>query len=71
MDISQHYGESSSAITTYSQELKVGKNEITIPKSPFDMDYEKGGNLYIRLSNRNFQYGDEIKVRVSGGNNAA
>ncbi len=68
LGISQHYGESSSAIQTYSQELKVGKNEIVIPESIFDMDYEKGGSLYIRFSNRNFAAHENIKVRVSGGN---
>lgn len=67
LGISQHFGESNTAIQTYSQELKVGKNEITIPESAFNMDCEKGGNLYLRFSNRNFQEGDQVKVRVSGG----
>lgn len=47
-------------------ELTVGKNEIEIPKTGFDMNYEKGGNLYIGLKSG---FGDDnvFKVRVSGG----
>lgn len=67
LGISQHYGESNTAIKTYSQELKVGKNEITIPESAFNMDCEKGGNLYLRFSNKNFEESDQVRVRVSGG----
>ncbi|MGL5692892.1 MAG: M60 family metallopeptidase [Peptostreptococcaceae bacterium] len=66
LGISQHYGESSTGFKTYSQKLKVGKNEIVIPETGFDMDYEKGGNLYLKFS-RNYNEGQTVKVRVSGG----
>ncbi|MBS5950526.1 MAG: M60 family metallopeptidase [Clostridium sp.] len=64
--ITQHNGESGTYIKEYNQLLTVGKNEITIPDSPFDMDYEKGGNLYLRF-NSGFNDGQEVQVRVSGG----
>lgn len=64
--ITQHYGESGTYITNYNQKLKVGKNEITIPDSPFNMDYEKGGNLYLSF-NSNYNEVQNVQVRVSGG----
>lgn len=64
--ITQHYGESGSYIKTYHEKLKVGKNEITIPESPFNMDYEKGGNLYINFDS-NYNEKQNVQVRVSGG----
>ncbi len=66
LGITQHYAESGSALTTYSQDLVVGKNEITIPDSAFNMDYEKGGNLYLRFD-KMFADGQVVQVRVSGG----
>ncbi len=48
------------------KELKIGKNEIEIPETGFDMNYEKGGNLYIGLKN-GFAENNTFKVRVSGG----
>lgn len=48
------------------KELKVGKNEIEIPETGFDMNYEKGGNLYIGLKS-GFAESNTFKVRVSGG----
>ena len=46
--------------------LLVEKNEIEIPETGFDMNYEKGGNLYIGLKS-NFAESNTFKVRVSGG----
>ena len=46
--------------------LSVGKNEIEIPETGFDMNYEKGGNLYIGLKS-GFAESNTFKVRVSGG----
>lgn len=66
LGITQHYAESGSALTTYSQDLVVGKNEISIPESAFNMDYEKGGNLYLRFD-KLFADGQVVQVRVSGG----
>ncbi|MDV4151299.1 M60 family metallopeptidase [Clostridium sp. AL.422] len=48
------------------QELSVGKNEVEIPETGFDMNYEKGGNLFISLKSQ-FSDSNEFKVRVSGG----
>ncbi|MBE6054764.1 MAG: hypothetical protein E7212_12840 [Clostridium sartagoforme] len=48
------------------QELTVGKNEIEIPETGFDMNYEKGGNLFIALKS-GFAESNIFKVRVSGG----
>lgn len=48
------------------KELKIGKNEIEIPETGFDMNYEKGGNLYIGLKS-GFAESNTFKVRVSGG----
>ena len=64
--ITQHNAESGTAVQTYSQNLVVGKNEIVIPESAFNMDYEKGGNLYLRFE-RNYKDGQQVQVRVSGG----
>ncbi len=64
--ITQHNAESGTAVKTYHQNLKVGKNEIVIPESDFDMDYEKGGNLYLRFA-KNYNEGQNVMVRVSGG----
>lgn len=64
--ITQHNAESGTAVQTYSQNLVVGKNEIVIPESAFNMDYEKGGNLYLRFE-RNYNDGQDVQVRVSGG----
>ena len=64
--ITQFNAESGTAVQKYSQKLKVGKNEITIPESAFNMDCEKGGNLYLRFS-KNYNDGQTVQVRVSGG----
>lgn len=42
------------------------KTQVTVPSGDFNMDVEKGGNVYIRpLSG--FYEGQKINVRVSGG----
>lgn len=64
--ITQHNGESGTAYKVYPQKLRVGKNEITIPESAFNMDCEKGGNLYLSFA-KNYHEGQNVKVRVSGG----
>lgn len=65
--ITQYNGESETAYKVYNQSLKIGKNEIVIPETGFNMDYEKGGNLYIRFKNAKFDIKDNVQVRVSGG----
>lgn len=59
----QYYAESSS-LTGQSYELKIGKNEITIPQIS-SLTAEKGGALYIAYSGNNTN--DRYSVRVSGG----
>lgn len=66
LHVTQHYAESGTAVQTYSQNLVVGKNEIVIPESGFNMDYEKGGNLYISFAS-GYQADQLVQVRVSGG----
>ena len=66
LGITQHNAESGTAIQYYNQNLKVGKNEIVIPESAFNMDYEKGGNLYLRFES-NYNDNQIVQVRVSGG----
>lgn len=66
LNITQHYAESGTAVQGYSQQLSVGKNEITIPESAFKMDYEKGGNLYLSFAS-NYSDNQKVQVRVSGG----
>lgn len=63
--LTQFNGESGTAYKVV-QELKIGKNEIEIPATGFDMNYEKGGNLYIGLKS-GFAEDNTFKVRVSGG----
>lgn len=48
------------------KELTIGKNEVEIPETGFDMNYEKGGNLYIGLKS-GFEENNTFNVRVSGG----
>lgn len=43
-----------------------GKTQVTVPNGSFNMDVEKGGNVYIRPAN-GFYEGQKISVRVSGG----
>lgn len=67
--INQFNGESGTAYKVVKQTLKAGKNEIEIPHTGFDMDYEKGGSLYLRFKNAKFGINDNVQVRVSGGTN--
>lgn len=60
----QNYAESG----TWSSgviEIGVGKNDIQVPQGSFNMDVEKGGNIYIRPV-KNFYDKQNIQVRVSG-----
>lgn len=59
----QYYTESSS-LTKQTFELKVGKNEITIPQIS-SLAGEKGGAVYIAYTGNNAN--DQYSVRVSGG----
>ncbi|EEA85817.1 M60 family metallopeptidase [Peptacetobacter hiranonis] len=62
----QHYGESGSYLSK-EIELKPGRNTISIEKlDNFDLNYEKGGNLYVRVTDNVDSSNAEIKVRVSG-----
>lgn len=63
--ITQFNAESGTAVKTIG-ELKVGKNEIEIPETGFDMNYEKGGNLYINFKS-GYDDKNTFRVRVSGG----
>lgn len=47
-----------------SQALKIGRNQITVPKIS-STDVEKGGALYVQYNGNNSS--DEYAVRVSGG----
>lgn len=47
-----------------SQALKIGRNQITVPKIS-SSDYERGGALYVQYSGNNRS--DKYAVRVSGG----
>ena len=64
--ITQHNGESDTGYQVYNQKLSVGKNEIVIPESKFNMDCEKGGNLYLSFDS-NYDDAQNVQVRVSGG----
>lgn len=62
----QHYGESGSYLSK-EIELKPGRNTISIEKlNNFDINVEKGGNLYVRVTDNVDSSNAEIKVRVSG-----
>ena len=59
----QQHAESSEAGKTIAN-LKVGRNEITIPEL-ISTDVEKGGALYIQYTGNNKE--DSYAVRVNGG----
>ncbi|MGG7057677.1 M60 family metallopeptidase [Clostridium tertium] len=63
--LTQFNAESGTAYKVIN-ELSIGKNEIEIPETGFDMNYEKGGNLYIGLKS-GFADSNTFKVRISGG----
>ncbi len=58
----QQHAESSSLYKAVN--LKIGRNEITLPKIS-STDKEKGGALYVQYSGSNSK--DQYAVRVSGG----
>ena len=60
--VTQHHSESNALSRAYN--LKVGRNELTIP-TIFAKDFEKGGQLYIAYTGNNDS--DQYGVRVGGG----
>lgn len=60
----QYHAESGGVITSGAN-LKVGANEITIPKTSSSIGSELGGAMYIQYQGKNA--GDRYAVRVSGG----
>ncbi len=58
----QHYAESGGLLDKVS--LKIGRNEITVPKLS-STDVEKGGALYVQYIGNNPE--DQYAVRISGG----
>ncbi|WP_297713326.1 M60 family metallopeptidase [Clostridium sp.] len=61
----QNYAESGSWNSGIVR-IGVGKNDIQVPEGRFNMDVEKGGNVYIRPVS-GFYEKQKINVRVSGG----
>ena len=61
----QNYAESGSWNSEIIK-IGVGKNDIQVQDGNFDMDVEKGGNVYIRPV-KGYHENQNIKVRVSGG----
>lgn len=58
----QHFAESSKVARAVS--LKIGRNEITVPKLA-DTDCERGGQLYVAYTGNQVQ--DQYAVRIAGG----
>ena len=58
----QHHAESGSLAKTI--DLKIGRNEITIPQITSN-DFERGGQLYVAYTGN--QASDQYAVRISGG----
>ncbi|MDE7309235.1 MAG: fibronectin type III domain-containing protein, partial [Lachnospiraceae bacterium] len=59
----QYHSESGGFVSQVAR-LKVGRNEVSIPKIT-DRDFEKGGSLYVAYNGNN--QNDRYAVRVSGG----
>ncbi len=59
----QHHAEAANVSGAVS--LKIGRNEITVPKLA-DADCERGGQIYIAYTGNNAS--DKYAVRISGGN---
>ena len=59
----QYHSESGGFVTQVAR-LKVGRNEVSIPKQT-DRIFEKGGSLYVGYNGNN--QNDRYAVRVSGG----
>ena len=62
--VATQYNSEASSMFRSVQKLKVGANEITVPKI-WTLDYESGGALYVQYGGRNAA--DQYAVRVSGG----
>lgn len=62
--VATQYHSESSPFYKYASDLKVGVNEIIIPKIS-SIDCEQGGALYVEYTGRNIN--DSYAVRVSGG----
>lgn len=60
----QYHAESGTWMKEVVQDLKVGRNEVTIPKIS-SMAVEHGGSIYVEYTGNNPN--DVIEVRVSGG----
>ena len=58
----QHHAESNSLAKTI--DLKIGRNEITIPQIT-SSDFERGGQLYVAYTGN--QASDQYAIRISGG----
>ena len=61
----QNYAESGTW-NSGTVKIGVGKTDIQVPEGKFNMDVEKGGNVYIRPVS-GFHEKQSINVRVSGG----
>ncbi len=64
--ITQYHAEASAMSATVREPLKVGANEITLPKVWKTTGIESGGALYVQY-NGGAGTGDSYAVRVSGG----
>lgn len=63
--IATQYHSESGGVVMSGANLKVGANEITLPKTNSSVGAESGGALYIQYSGKNVN--DRYAVRVSGG----
>ncbi len=62
--VATQYNSEASAMFKTVQTLKIGANEITVPKI-WSLDYESGGALYVQYTGN--KANDQYAVRVSGG----
>lgn len=62
--VATQYNSEASAMFSGGIALKIGANEITVPKI-WSLDYESGGALYVQYTGNNAN--DQYAVRVSGG----
>lgn len=60
----QHYAQSD-ALSANPVNLKVGRNEIEVPKLHSQSGVEKGGQIYVMYTGNNAS--DKYAVRISGG----
>lgn len=63
--VATQYHAESNAMSTVVGTLKVGANEITVPKIGSSVGYESGGALYVQYTGNSSS--DLYSVRVSGG----